>query len=108
MRQGRHYLKGAAELSERSDRWKQYPLGLRNSRVEHRLFPDGIGIRGGKLAGGTVNSFGDHRIAMSWAIAGHVACSPVVIKDCDPMKVSFPNFITTAQKLGINISNVYI
>ena len=66
-------------------------LGKLGARIEPR--DDGMVITGsGSLSGGNVNSFGDHRIAMSMAVAALAADGPVEIEDTDCIATSFPNF----------------
>ena len=64
---------------------------------------DGALINGGKLQGGVVNSYQDHRIAMAFAIAGCVAEGPVLIRDCQNILTSFPGFLQTANKVHMNV-----
>ena len=59
-------------------------------------------IRGGKLRGGTVDSFGDHRIAMAFAVAGSVSESAVEVLNCDCVNTSFPGFATLSIDAGMN------
>jgi 5-enolpyruvylshikimate-3-phosphate synthase len=67
--------------------------------------PDGIRIRGGHgFSGGTVDSHGDHRIAMAFAIAGLKASGPIRILDVANVATSFPGFVELAQSVGIRIS----
>jgi 3-phosphoshikimate 1-carboxyvinyltransferase len=52
----------------------------------------------------SVVSHGDHRIAMSFAMAGLRATSTIEIQDCENVNTSFPGFAALTQKLGLNIS----
>jgi 3-phosphoshikimate 1-carboxyvinyltransferase len=56
------------------------------------------------IGGGTVDSHGDHRIAMSFSIAGLKATAPITIKDCENVNTSFPEFRDLATKLGLNVT----
>lgn len=67
---------------------------------------DGLTIKHSKLHGGTTDSFGDHRIAMSAAIAATICSEPVIIKNADSVEKSYPNFFKDYQKLG-GIINVF-
>jgi 5-enolpyruvylshikimate-3-phosphate synthase len=67
-------------------------------------YPDGIRIVGGQLGGGTVESRGDHRIAMAFAIAALRAKAPIVIRDCANVATSFPGFLELARQAGLGIS----
>jgi len=62
--------------------------------------PDGIIIQGGKLSGGDVDSHGDHRIAMAFAMAALRASGPVTIRDCKNVATSFPDFVQLAARAG--------
>ena len=65
--------------------------------------PDGIVIRGGPLGGGRVDSHGDHRIAMAFAMAGLRANGEIVIGDCANVRTSFPNFLELAREAGLAV-----
>ena len=64
---------------------------------------DGAVVHGTDLCGGTVNSHGDHRVAMAFAVAGTVAKWPVRIDDTDSVATSFPGFAECLRGLGIKI-----
>ena len=87
-------IRDAAELrAKESDRIHSVATNLRvlGARVEE--YPDGLFVPGQqRLVGGVVDSFGDHRIAMAFAVAGLFAAGPVVIKDPACAAVSFPSF----------------
>lgn len=101
---GETTLSGASELrSKESDRIGAMVLGLRQLGIETFDTPDGISIAGGKISGGIVDSFDDHRIAMAFAIAGAVADSQVTIKNCANVATSFPNFIKIANSVQLAI-----
>ena len=103
--QGETYLRGAKELRlKESDRIQVMSEGLAILGIEAEALPDGIRICGGKFGGGRINSFGDHRIAMSFAIAGLVANKEIYIDDCANVATSFPNFVTLAHDAGLNIT----
>ncbi|ABQ54811.1 3-phosphoshikimate 1-carboxyvinyltransferase [Legionella pneumophila serogroup 1] len=102
--QGKTTLHGAKELRlKESDRIGAMVDGLNQLGVHAEGFDDGILIEGGSIQGGEVNSRGDHRIAMSFAIAGAVASAPVTIKNCANVATSFPSFVTTANILHFQI-----
>ena len=50
-------------------------------------------VEGGQFQGGTVDSYGDHRIAMSFAVAGMVSKESITINNCDNVATSFPGFV---------------
>jgi 3-phosphoshikimate 1-carboxyvinyltransferase len=84
----------AAELRvKESDRIGAVAQGLRalGGDVEER--PDGLAISGRPLQGGHVDSRGDHRVAMAFAVAGLLATAPVTVKGAESIAVSFPDFV---------------
>ena len=100
-------VRGAAELRvKESDRLEAMAEGLRALGVRVRTVADGMDIHGGELSGGTVNSHGDHRIAMAFAIAGLRAQGPLRVDDCRNADTSFPGFVDVAATLGLRISEV--
>lgn len=102
--QGKTTLHGAKELRlKESDRIGAMVDGLNQLGVHAEGFDDGILIEGGSIKGGEVNSRGDHRIAMSFAIAGAVASAPVTIKNCANVATSFPSFVAIANMLHFQI-----
>ncbi|WP_426702980.1 3-phosphoshikimate 1-carboxyvinyltransferase [Rhodanobacter sp. Col0626] len=101
MASGATVIRGAAELRvKESDRIATMATGLRALGVEMAETPDGAIIHGGRLGGGTVQSHLDHRIAMSFAVAGLVADAPVTIHDCRHVATSFPGFLDLANGCG--------
>ena len=103
---GETVVRGAEELRvKESDRLAVMAAGLKTLGVDHTLLPDGIRIRGGHgFSGGTVDSHGDHRIAMAFAIASLRASAPIRILDVANVATSFPGFVELAQSVGIRIS----
>ena len=80
--------------------------GLRALSVLVDESEDGAVVYGGRICGGHVASHGDHRIAMSFAIAGTVAECPVTISDSRNVDTSFPGFVDCLQALGVSIAEV--
>ncbi|HKT71737.1 MAG TPA: 3-phosphoshikimate 1-carboxyvinyltransferase [Steroidobacteraceae bacterium] len=103
--EGETWVRGAQELRvKESDRLATMAGGLAALGVEHRLLEDGLWIRGGKgFSGGTVDSHGDHRIAMSFAVASLRASGPVEILDVANVATSFPGFVASARDVGLQI-----
>lgn len=96
---------GAAELRvKESDRIAVMARGLRRLGIDVAETPDGAIIQGGIFAGGEVDSAGDHRCAMSFAIAGLLARGPVRILDCANVSTSFPGFLELASGCGFSLS----
>jgi 3-phosphoshikimate 1-carboxyvinyltransferase len=75
-----------------SDRIAAMSAGLRALGVAVEEREDGMTVRGGKLKGGAVESYGDHRIAMSFAIAALASAEGVAIDDAACVDISFPSF----------------
>lgn len=100
--EGETVLRGAEELRvKESDRIQVMAEGLQQLGIEARPTRDGIVIVGGTLRGGSVDSRGDHRIAMSFAMAGLRAKAPVEIADCANVATSFPDFVHLATTAGL-------
>ena len=98
-------LTGAEELRvKESDRIQVMADGLQQLNVTAEPTPGGMIIRGGEIEGGEVISHGDHRIAMAFAIAGLRSKAPIVIHDCENVNTSFPEFVSLAGGLGLDIS----
>ena len=103
--EGRTVLRGAAELRvKESDRIASMAAGLTALGVACEVLDDGIVIDGGRIGGGTVRSFHDHRIAMAFALAGLRAQGDIRIPDCDHVATSFPDFAALARALGLRIA----
>jgi len=97
-------IRGAAELRvKESDRIASMAHGLKACGVKIDELPDGAIIRGGGIGGGTIDSHGDHRIAMSFAVAGLLASAPIVIGDCANVATSFPGFVALANGAGFRL-----
>ncbi len=95
MAKGETIVRDAAELrTKESDRIAIMTAQLRAVGVEIEEYPDGFRIIGkGTIPGGaTVEAHGDHRIAMSMALAGLVAKSPMSISGFEMLNESFPDF----------------
>jgi 3-phosphoshikimate 1-carboxyvinyltransferase len=103
--EGATVLTGAEELRvKESDRIQAMVDGLKVLGVEVEGTPDGAVITGGPIGGGRVDSHGDHRIAMAFAVAALRAGGEIEIDDCANVATSFPNFVELAQQVGIHIS----
>lgn len=101
---GETLLTGAQELRvKESDRIAVMAQGLKQLGADARETPDGIVIKGGSLQGGEIDSHGDHRIAMSFAMAGLAAAGPVTVRDCKNVDTSFPGFVSLAAQAGLSI-----
>lgn len=101
---GRTRVSGAAELRvKESDRISAMAVGLRALGITAQEAPDGMLIEGGALAGGRVDSLGDHRIAMAFAVAAQLADGEVVIEDVANVATSFPGFDLLARDAGFGL-----
>jgi 3-phosphoshikimate 1-carboxyvinyltransferase len=98
-------VRGAEELRKKeSDRLAVMALGLASlgARVEER--PDGMSVTGGPLRGGRIDSRGDHRIAMSFAVASLLASGPIGIANTLEVATSFPGFLKVAAAAGLAVA----
>lgn len=101
---GETRVSGAAELRvKESDRIAVMSQALRELGAQIEETPDGAIIQGGNLHGGEADSHGDHRIAMSLAIAGQQASGMVQINDCDNVATSFPGFLELSKSVGFEL-----
>jgi 3-phosphoshikimate 1-carboxyvinyltransferase len=77
--------------------------GLQILGVDAQPTADGMIIQGGDIGGGVVSSHGDHRIAMSFSIAGLRANAPITVLDCANVNTSFPEFKSLVKRLGLDL-----
>jgi 3-phosphoshikimate 1-carboxyvinyltransferase len=102
--EGQTRLTGAEELRvKESDRIQVMADGLIKLGVNAVPTTDGMVINGGEFGGGEIISHGDHRIAMSFAIAALRATAPITIHDCENVNTSFPGFRELAKFVGLDI-----
>lgn len=102
--EGETVLSGAAELRvKESDRIQVMADGLCALGGAARPTADGIVIQGGALGGGHVDSHGDHRIAMAFAMAALRAAGVVEVADTRNVQTSFPGFGKAAAAAGLGI-----
>jgi 3-phosphoshikimate 1-carboxyvinyltransferase len=102
---GTTVVTGAAELRvKESDRIAVMAAGLRALGVRVDEMPDGAILHGGPIGAGTVDSRGDHRIAMSFTVAAQLASGPVSIRDCANVATSFPGYAALARGVGFGLS----
>jgi 3-phosphoshikimate 1-carboxyvinyltransferase len=109
---GASVLRGAEELRvKESDRLAVMAEGLQRLGVAHELSRDGIWIAGAGDAadagdvfgGGEIDSHGDHRVAMAFAVASLRARAPLLVRDVANVATSFPGFAALANGLGLDI-----
>ena len=102
---GETVVTGAAELRvKESDRLAAMAEGLAAVGVSTERLPDGLRVRGGAVEGGSVDSRGDHRVAMSFAVLGTRARSPIAIRGVQNVATSFPGFSESARAAGLAIA----
>lgn len=102
--EGTTRLRNAAELRvKESDRIQAMADGLAAIGVEHTVYDDGIDVVGGTYHGGRIDSHGDHRIAMAFAVAALCAEGDIDILDCANVATSFPNFKALADTVGMHL-----
>jgi 5-enolpyruvylshikimate-3-phosphate synthase len=105
---GETLVRGAGELRvKESDRLAAMAAGLEILGVEHQLLPDGLRIRGTtEFSGGRIDSRGDHRIAMAFAVAALKAGAPIEIADVANVTTSFPGFEGYARQAGLGLTTL--
>jgi 3-phosphoshikimate 1-carboxyvinyltransferase len=103
--EGETLVTGASELRvKESDRIAAMARGFDILGVRHEVLPDGMRIEGGRrFDGGTIDSRGDHRIAMAFAVASLFAVAPIEILDVANVATSFPGFESLANSAGLRI-----
>ena len=100
-------IRGAEELRvKESDRISTTVAGLRALGVEVEEHTDGMTINGGQITGGSVDSCGDHRIAMAFTMAANVAVGQTTVRDTDCVATSFPSFSNLALRSGMDVELV--
>jgi 3-phosphoshikimate 1-carboxyvinyltransferase len=105
---GETVVTGAEELRvKESDRIAAMSAGLKSLGVVHSVLPGGMRIEGRgegpAFGGGEIDSFGDHRIAMSFTVASLRAAKPIAIRDVANVATSFPGFLAVARSVGLDV-----
>ncbi|MFL6466446.1 MAG: 3-phosphoshikimate 1-carboxyvinyltransferase [Pyrinomonadaceae bacterium] len=94
-------VRDAAELRvKETDRISTVVENLRRMKADVEEFDDGLRVRKSQLSGAEVDSFGDHRIAMAFGIAGLLGQGDTVIKNVDCANVSFPGFFEVLESVA--------
>ncbi|MCP4791701.1 MAG: bifunctional prephenate dehydrogenase/3-phosphoshikimate 1-carboxyvinyltransferase [Gammaproteobacteria bacterium] len=110
--QGTTTVTGAEELRvKESDRIQSMVDGLQTLGIDITGTPDGAVIvgKGGEAAvfgGGEIVTHHDHRIAMSFTVAGLRAAAPIKVLDCAHVATSFPGFVNLADKVGMQVCEI--
>tara|TARA_B100000900_G_scaffold397480_1_gene397868 strand:+ start:113 stop:829 length:717 start_codon:yes stop_codon:yes gene_type:complete len=101
-------IKNASELRvKESDRLEAMSDGLKKLNIRHETFEDGISITGTSdlvFVDEEINSFDDHRIAMSFLVAGIRSVNNIKVRDCKNIETSFPKFKDTMNSIGMKIN----
>ena len=104
---GQTVIRNASELRvKESDRLKAISDGLCQLKIKHDIFDDGISITGTSdeiKCDEIIDSFDDHRIAMSFLISGIRSKNCVRVKNCKNIETSFPNFKDIMNSIGMKI-----
>jgi 3-phosphoshikimate 1-carboxyvinyltransferase len=101
---GTTLVTGAAELRvKESDRIAAMAQGLRVLGIDAEPLPDGMRITGGPLGSGCIDSRGDHRVAMAFAVAALRAAGDLTIRDVANVATSFPGFPALARSAGLRV-----
>ena len=104
---GTTLVTGAEELRvKESDRIAVMATGLNALGIEAEPKPDGLRIVGGQMHGGRVDSHGDHRIAMAFAVAALKSRAAIEIEDVANVATSFPGFAALARRAGLAIDEI--
>jgi 3-phosphoshikimate 1-carboxyvinyltransferase len=104
---GSTVFSGIGELRvKESDRIAAMAEGMRKLGITVDESPDGAVVHGGDFTGGTVESFGDHRVAMSLAVAGTIAGGEVVVRNVAAVDTSFPGFCACLASIGADIQAI--
>ena len=106
--EGTTNINNAKELRvKESDRIHAIAEGLKKLNINHEVFNDGLSITGTNGFVDTsekINSFDDHRIAMSFLIAGIRSKNGVRVKNCKNIETSFPHFKDIMNSLGMKVN----
>ena len=106
--EGKTVIKNAAELRvKESDRLHAISEGLTRLKIKYEIFEDGISIIGTSkelICDESIDSFDDHRIAMSFLIAGIRSDNFIRVTDCKNIETSFPNFKSIMNSIGMKIN----
>jgi len=101
---GESVIAGARHLrAKESDRIRAMVSLLKSLGIDAQELEDGARIVGGPIKGGTVQSLGDHRIAMAASVAGLASESGVTVVDHDSASVSYPEFFKDLRRLGARV-----
>ena len=104
---GKTTVRNADELRlKESDRIKSMKATLTEFSINVVEHNDGLTIEGGTITGGEIDSFGDHRIAMTALIASVCSKDDVLVKNTKNIDTSFPNFVEVMNSAGLDIQYI--
>ena len=104
---GKSVISDIEELRyKESDRILSMEKGLRELGIDVLSTESSISIIGGQINGGIVDSFEDHRVAMSFAISGIISSKPITILKTKNIATSFPNFVDTLRKINVEVYEI--
>jgi 3-phosphoshikimate 1-carboxyvinyltransferase len=100
--EGTTVIRDASELRvKETDRLAAIATNLRAMGVKAGELEDGLAIEGGKqLHGADITTFGDHRIAMAFAIAAQIAAGPSSLDDASCVAISCPTFFDLLSQVS--------
>jgi 3-phosphoshikimate 1-carboxyvinyltransferase len=107
--EGETIIRDAEELRvKESDRLKAVSDGFTRLGIAHKNFEDGMSIMGSPNLllldqSTSIESHEDHRIAMSFLIAGLKCSKPIIVKNCKNIFTSFPDFIELISSIGYKL-----
>ena len=97
-------IRNAIELRfKESDRIKSMAKLLSEMSIQVKEHKDGITIKGGVITGGKIDSFGDHRVAMTALVASVCSEADILVTNTANIDTSFPDFVKMMNKLGMDI-----
>ena len=103
--EGSTSIKNAKELRyKESDRIKAMVKNLRSLSIDVNEYDDGARITGGTIKGANLDSFDDHRVAMTCLLASCKSETPVTVRNCININTSFPIFKEIMNSIGMNIN----
>ena len=104
---GKSVISDIEELRyKESDRILSMEKGLRELGIDVLSTESSISIIGGQINGGIVDSFDDHRVAMSFAISGIISSKPITILNTKNITTSFPNFVDSLRKINVEVYEI--
>ena len=101
---GKTSIRNAKELRlKESDRIMSMVEMMKNFSINIDEYEDGVDVYPGNIKGSIINSFGDHRIAMTAIIASLNSDSEIFVEDCKNIDTSFPSFLESLNNIGMEI-----